>query len=177
MVVALYFGSFDPMHIGHLTICKYLADSIETDQVRLVVSPANPLKKKSYSASGAERLKSVSRAVSPLGRKVKVSGIEFTLKRPLYTINTLREINRREPGNKFILVIGADNLEIIEKWHDWRSLLEEFEVWVYPRKGIPARELCGKYGTRYLEAPVIDISSTQIRDSEERGYDLSHLKV
>ncbi len=177
MVVALYFGSFNPMHIGHRQICRYLMEKEEVDQVRLVVSPKNPLKGIRSSSESGSRMRYVKSAVSGFGKKIKVSGIEYTLRHPLYTINTIRELRRREPKNSFILVIGADNLAIIEKWHKWEELLKETEVWVYPRKGFDAPALCLKYGTKFLDAPVVDISSTQIREGEAAGIDMTRFRV
>ncbi|MCK9305316.1 MAG: nicotinate (nicotinamide) nucleotide adenylyltransferase [Bacteroidales bacterium] len=177
MMVALYFGSFNPMHTGHMQICRYLSEMSEIGQVRLVVSPQNPLKGDSRYKSVSGRIKEVKKAAKKMGEKVAVSGIEYTLKRPLYTINTIREIKKREPENSFILVIGADNLSIIEKWHQWEELLKELPVWVYPRKGFDGENLCIKYGTRFLDAPMIDISSTEIREGEALGSDMSRFKV
>ncbi len=177
MVIALYFGSFNPMHTGHIQICRYLTAREDVDQVRLMVSHQNPLKGARSSTESSSRMRNVKRAVSVFGEKIKVSGLEYTLRHPLYTINTIRELRRREPGNRFILVIGADNLAIIEKWHKWEELLKETEVWVYPRKGYDAQALCAKYGAKYLDAPVVDISSTQIREGEAAGKDMSRFRV
>lgn len=177
MRVALYFGSFNPMHIGHVAICRYLIDSGEIDQVRLVVSPQNPLKETNMGQSGAIRLDHVRKVASGMDDKIIVSDIEFSLPRPLYTIKTLWKLSELEPENKFILIIGADNLLIIEKWYGWREILNEYEVWVYPRTGFDGQGLCRKYNVRLLEAPPVDVSSTQIRKGEEAGMDLSFLKV
>ena len=96
---------------------------------------------------------------------------------PLYTINTLRKFRDLEPSEEFVLIIGADNMSIIEKWHDWQDLLSEFEVWVYPRTGYDAIELCKKYGAHFIDAPLIDISSTEIRENESKGVDMSKFRV
>ncbi|HRT34336.1 MAG TPA: adenylyltransferase/cytidyltransferase family protein, partial [Bacteroidales bacterium] len=132
MKIALYFGSFNPMHVGHLTICRYLMENCDIDELRLVVSPANPLKDESNEKSAEERLKHVKKVAANLEKealqkglkcKIHVSSIEFKLPKPLYTIDTLRTITEREKGNKLILIIGADNLAIIEKWNRWKELL------------------------------------------------------
>ncbi len=169
MKTALYFGSFNPMHSGHITICRYLLEKREIDQLRLVVSPGNPLKSADNFKNALQRLicaQNIIKEEFP-NDNIIVSDIEFNLQPPLYTINTIRHLKESEPGNQFILVIGSDNLAIIEKWHKWQELLSETEIWVYPRKGSDARELCKKYGCRFLDAPLIDISSTEIR--EQRG--------
>ena len=177
MRVALFFGSFNPLHIGHIAICKYLLDSGEIDQLRLVVSPQNPLKDKSQVDNSSDRLEHVRCSASHLGNKVVVSDIEFSLPAPLYTISTLRQLSAQEPQNEFILIIGADNLAIIEQWKLWENLLKEYQVWVYPRSGFDGKELCKRYGARLIDAPNIDVSSTQIRDGEADGKDLSYLKA
>jgi len=177
MRVALYFGSFNPFHIGHLAICNYLKDQTDVDEVRLVVTLQNPLKENFQNNSGISRLEHVREVISKMGSKFVVSNIEFLLPKPLYTINTLRKFSELEPENTFILVVGADNLAIIEKWNSWTELLEEYEVWVYPRKGFNGEDLCKRYGVRLLDAPIFDVSSTQIREGEAQGEDLSSLKV
>jgi len=186
MKIALYFGSFNPMHVGHLAICRYLMEHCDIDELRLVVSPTNPLKDESNEKSAEERLKHVKKVAAGLEKealqkglkcKICVSSIEFKLPKPLYTIDTLRTITAIEKGNKFILIIGADNLAIIEKWNRWKELLNEFEVWVYPRKGYDIESLCKKYGVKPLDAPMIDISSSEIREAELSGKDMSAYKV
>jgi len=177
MRVALYFGSFNPLHIGHIAICNYLIDKTDVDEVRLVVTQQNPLKGSFHNKNGRSRLEHVREVISKMGSQFVISDIEFLLTKPLYTINTLRKFSEQEPDNTFILVIGADNLAIIEKWHDWNDLLEEYEVWVYPRNGFNGEELCKRYGVRLLDAPLFDVSSTQIREGEAEGQDFSSLKV
>ncbi|MDD2584116.1 MAG: nicotinate (nicotinamide) nucleotide adenylyltransferase [Bacteroidales bacterium] len=179
MDVALYFGSFNPLHIGHISICKYLLKATNIDELRLIVSPLNPLKNKSSAINSKERLQNVKEAVkkATLGNRVVVSNIEYKMTPPLYTINTLNKLRQEEPNNNFILIIGADNLEIIEKWHKWEEILKEFPVWVYPRSGFNAEKLCKKYRCKLLTAPLIEISSTQIREAEKAGVDMSNLKA
>ncbi len=179
MNIGLYFGSFNPMHIGHLSICRYLIERTSIDQLRLVVSPRNPLKGRAYASNARQRLENVKDAVkrADFGMKVIVCDIEYQLSPPLYTINTLRKLREREPLNNFILVMGADNLAIIEQWHKWQELIQEFRIWVYPRTGYDTEALCIKYGVQILRAPLIEISSTQIRDSENTGLDMSRFRV
>lgn len=179
MNVGLYFGSFNPLHIGHITICRFLVQSGNLDQLRLIVSPRNPLKEESYLVNADERLSYVKKAIKNAGlvKKVSVCDIEYRMSPPLYTINTLRYLRHKEPENRFILIIGADNLAIIEKWHKWQELLQEFAVWVYPRSGYETEELCDKYGCEILHAPLIEISSTKIREAEKTGIDMSQFKV
>ncbi|EKD30674.1 MAG: hypothetical protein ACD_77C00492G0004 [uncultured bacterium] len=191
MKTGLFFGSFNPVHKGHFAIFKYLLEKSDLDNVVLVVSPQNPLKAKWEEKSIAHRMKLVTESVARLKSKSRengglsksdtdrlfVSDIEFSMTPPLYTINTMRKFRELEPDVEFVLIIGADNLSIIEKWHDWQRLLKEFEVWVYPRSGIDSRALSKKYGTHLIDASLIDISSTEIRENESKGIDMSGFKI
>lgn len=200
MRTALYFGSFNPFHAGHAAIARWLLTEGGLNRLVLVVSPKNPLKERASNVTLKERLEHVREAAIRLseepelknrGKKIEVSDIEFSMQEPLYTINTLRKFRESEPGVEHILVIGSDNLEIIEKWHLWRTLLDEFEVWVYPRRQVSdganlhactiqahdnTANLCAHYGVKLIDAPYLDISSTQIRDMELRGEETDNLK-
>lgn len=164
MHCALYFGSFNPLHIGHVSIARHVLQMGEIDCFRFVLSPHNPIKSQDTLMDAQTRLEALKEAISQLNdNRFEVSDVEFHLSKPLYTYNTLVYIARQEPQNKFSIIIGADNLAIIEKWHNWQAILSEFDVWVYPRKGYDAQALCKKYHTTYIDAPQIDISSTEIR--------------
>jgi nicotinate-nucleotide adenylyltransferase len=200
MRTALYFGSFNPFHTGHAAIARWLLTEGGLNRLVLVVSPKNPLKERTSNVTLKERLEHVREAAIRLseepelknrGKKIEVSDIEFSMQEPLYTINTLRKFRESEPGVEHILVIGSDNLEIIEKWHLWRTLLDEFEVWVYPRRQVSdgaylhactiqahdnTANLCAHYCVKLIDAPYLDISSTQIRDMELRGEETDNLK-
>lgn len=194
MRTALYFGSFNPFHAGHAAIARWILTEGGLSRLVLVVSPKNPLKERAES-SPRERLEQVREAAARLaaepelkskGKKIEVSDIEFSMEEPLYTIKTLRKFRETEPGVEHILIIGSDNLEIIEKWNSWQDLLTEFEVWVYPRRKTPGESsssessqvasLCARYGVKLINAPYLDISSTQIREMELRGEDPYKLK-
>ena len=195
MRTALYFGSFNPFHAGHAAIARWLLTEGGLNRLVLVVSPKNPLKERASNITLKERLEHVHNAAIRLseepelknrGKKIEVSDIEFSMEEPLYTIKTLRKFRETEPGVEHILIIGSDNLEIIEKWNSWRDLLDEFEVWVYPRRKTPGgsssaessqvASLCARYGVKLIDAPYLDISSTQIREMELRGEDPYKLK-
>ena len=143
MRIAVYPGSFDPLHIGHLAILEYLTTDAEFDMVYLIVSPQNPFKSPEKAANAAERYKAAAEAV---GRhpelRVKVDDIELSMPAPQYTIRTLDALREREPGNEFSLVMGADNLGGLLRWKD-------------------------------AGAPIVDISSTEIREREAAGDDMS----
>lgn len=172
MNCALYFGSFNPVHYGHLSIARYLVARDDIDEVRIIPSPKNPCKDRSILSSPELRLAQVREQFGDISPKLTVSDIEFHLEEPLYTIKTLRHIRQLEPQNNHILVIGADNIAIIEKWYKWQEILHEFEIWVYPRKGTDGAALCKKYsemeGVRrilYLaDGELFNISSTEIRN-------------
>lgn len=184
MRCALFFGSFNPIHFGHLNIARYLLEQCDIDQVRMVVSPKNPLKDASIIADPSARLAKTVEEVAALPlpealkKRIYVSDVEFHLPSPLYTINTLRHIRATEPQNEFILIIGGDNIRIIENWYKWEELLQEFEVWVYPRGGVDDSRLCEQYDSmpqtkkvRYLgDAPLYNISSTEIRAATQKSH-------
>ena len=183
MKIAVYSGSFDPLHIGHLAIMAYLTRETGFDQVYLIVSPQNPLKTAGKAKSGRRRYKAAVEAVARYPElRVKVDDIELGMEPPHYTIRTLDALNEREPGNEFTLVIGADNLDNIHQWRDYRRLLTQYGVAVYPRSGYDMEALrdnlleeCvdGTYRIRLISAPVVDISSTRIREGLARGEDMS----
>ena len=184
MKIAVYSGSFDPLHIGHLAIMEYLTNETDFDQVYLIVSPQNPLKKAGKARSGRRRFKAALEAVARHpGLRVKVDDIELGMEPPHYTIRTLDALKEREPENDFTLVIGADNLDNIHQWRDYSRLLTQYGVAVYPRSGYNlealARSLAEEcsagepYRISIISAPVVDISSTQIREGLARGEDMS----
>ena len=199
MEVAVYSGSFNPLHIGHLAIMRYLTDSMGFDMVYLVVSPKNPIKSTVSADTGAERYEAALEAVARHpGLRVRVEDIELHLPAPQYTVRTLDALKKREPGNEFTLVIGADNLLNIDRWKDADRILTEYGVAVYPRKGYDmaairnrlmsgnnllqageaGRTKSGNAGGSYRillmsDAPVVDISSTEIREGIAAGRDMS----
>lgn len=181
MRVALLFGSFNPIHEGHLAILRYLAEHRLADELRLVVSPQSPFKQgRGLLDNARERLAAARAAVAGSGLPVTVSDVEFDLPEPRYTIDTLRHLARTEPDKEFVLVMGGDNIVSLGNWHLAGELLHEFEVWVYPRPGTDARPyvdaLNARPGTRgvtlFDEAPQHDISSTEIRARRILQYDV-----
>ena len=203
MRCALYFGSFNPLHKGHIAIAKYVMENCNVDSVRLVLSPQSPFKdnsilqdpnqrleelqksiarfNKEYAAANetfqeSEETKKVEDPKEPHIKRLEISTVEFNLPRPNYTYNTLQYLKKLEPQNTFLLVMGADNLAVIEKWYKGLEILQEFEVLVYPRTGFDTMALCKKYGATYLNAPLNNISSTMIREGEKSGQDMSSLR-
>lgn len=181
MRIAVYSGSFDPLHIGHLAIMEYLTQKEAFDWVYLIVTPQNPLKEAEKARTGRRRFRAARRAVRRhRGLKVKVDRIELRMAPPHYTIRTLDALREREPDNEFTLVIGADNLERMRRWKAYSRILTEYGVLVYPREGIDSAALQDSlqaenpaYKIRLIDAPMVDISSTQIREGLARGEDMS----
>ena len=187
MNVAVYSGSFNPLHIGHLAIIKYMIEVAGFDMVYLIVSPKNPLKDSISSNSGLDRynaaIEAVSRhfAITDVAR-VHVDDIELTMPEPHYTIRTLDALHEREPENAFTFVMGADNLADIRRWRDYTRILTEFGAAVYPRTGFDLEKIRQDllnenpaYKIDIINAPMVDISSTQIREAVSRGEEVSHL--
>lgn len=185
MNIAVYSGSFNPLHIGHLAIMKYLIGEGGFDCVYLIVSPKNPLKEGIDSASGQDRFDAASEAVkrhfpADKGRKVKVDDIELNMPAPHYTIRTLDALRESEPDNCFTLVMGADNLADIRRWRDYKRILKEYGVAVYPRKGFDLttikEDLISEdlnYRISIMDAEMVDLSSTIIRNAIAAGQDMS----
>jgi len=181
MKIAVYSGSFNPLHIGHQAIMEYLTQDAAFDWVYLVVSPQSPFKDAANALSGRERYEAAVEAVKRHPEiRVWVDDIELRMEPPHYTIRTLDALREREPENQFTLVIGADNLESFPRWRDYDRILREYGVVVFPRKGyhrgyLKARLLreCPDYRIENLKAPRIDISSTEIREGTAAGRDMS----
>ena len=182
MKTAVYSGSFNPLHIGHLAIMKHLTITAGFDRVLLVVSPQNPFKDASANETGAARYNAACEAVARhLELKgVEVSDIELTMPPPHYTIRTLDTLKAMYPKDEFSLVVGADNLESFPRWRDYARILTEYGIAVYPRKGYHRGRLKARllkenpaYKIELLNAPLVTISSTEIRDAVSSGKDLS----
>lgn len=185
MRVAVYCGSFDPLHIGHKAIMEYLTASGMFDWVYLIISPQNPFKDPSKAFNAEDRYRAAVEAVRRHpGMRVWVDDIELTMPAPQYTIRTLDALRKREPGNTFTLVVGGDNLDSILRWRDAERILKEYGVVAYPRKGYDIKKLRSEllernsdYIVSTIDAPMVDISSTEIREGESEGRDMSAFKM
>ena len=182
MNIAVYSGSFNPLHIGHLAIIRHMIEVAGFDMVYLIVSPKNPLKDNISSSTGPERYKAAVEAVSRhFGQsKVKVDDIELNMPEPHYTIRTLQALKQREPSNAFTFVMGADSLADIRRWKDYQNLLSVFGTAVFPRKGHDLKKIRQDlleenpaYKIDILDAEMVDMSSTQIREYISKGEDIS----
>ncbi len=174
--VILYFGSFNPIHCGHLSVAEYVVREKFADEIWLVVSPNNPLKDETTLIDGTHRLRMTEIAVasSPLAGKMKVCDLEFELPKPSYTIDTLDALKKLFPTIRFSILRGGDIVEQLPAWKQWRRILSEYPVFLYPRDGFQWRGEAVEWGLRILEkAPHMDISSSEIRERLYRGEDVA----
>jgi len=173
MKVGLYFGTYNPIHIGHLAIANYLVEFSEIDQLWFVVSPQSPFKTKKSLLDNYQRLELVNRAIDRDFR-FQASNIEFNLPRPSYTIDTLVYLKDKFPSYEFYLIMGADNLVYIEKWKNVEMILSNYKILVYPRPGYEKEKLLAHPNIQHVDAPVMEISSSFIRKAIADGKDMRH---
>lgn len=172
--VGLFFGSFNPIHIGHMIIADYVAIQTELKEVWFVVSPHNPLKKKKSLLDGRQRLALVQRAIENDFR-FKVSDIEFQLDQPSYTSITLAYLKEKYPTVQFTLIMGGDNLASLPKWKNYESILENYPIVLYSRPDFDATEMLDKGKVTVLDAPQMNISSSHIRQQIADGNSVKYL--
>lgn len=166
MKIGLYFGTFNPIHIGHLIIANYMAEHSDLDQIWMVVTPHNPHKQKNTLLDDYHRLHMVHLATEDYP-KIKPSDIEFKLPQPNYTITTLVHLQEKYPNHEFSLIMGEDNLNSLHKWKNYEAILEHHHIYVYPRlkSGEIVTELVNHPKIHRVGAPVVELSSTFIRES------------
>ena len=175
MKIGLYFGTFNPIHVGHLIIANHFVEHSDLDQVWCVVTPQSPMKKKQSILDNNQRLEMVYLATKEYP-KIKPSAIEFQLKQPNYTIHTLAYLEEKYPEYEFALIMGEDNLVTLPKWKNAELLLERYPIYVYPRKLYSEEKEFRLKGTIHkVNAPVIEISSSFIRTSIKEGKNIRPL--
>ncbi len=164
MNIGLYFGTFNPIHVGHLIIANHMVENSDLDEIWMVVTPHNPFKKKSSLLDNYHRLQLVDLATENYP-KIKSSKIEFDLPQPNYTVNTLVHISEKYPQYNFSLIMGEDNLKSLHKWKNYETILDHHHVYVYPRisEGKKATQFDNHPKIHKIDSPIIQISSTQIR--------------
>lgn len=175
MKIGLYFGTFNPIHVGHLIIANHFAEYSDLDQVWCVVTPQNPFKTKQSILDNRQRLHMVNLATQDYP-KLKSSAIEFDLKQPNYTIDTLVYLEEKHPNYQFALIMGEDNLVSLPKWKNADILLQNYPIYVYPRKlnaNIQKRPITGR--VEKIDAPIIEISSSFIRSALKSGKNIRPL--
>jgi nicotinate-nucleotide adenylyltransferase len=170
--IGLFFGSFNPIHVGHLIIANVMQDQTDLDEVWFVVSPHNPLKAQKTLAHEFDRLKMVELAIAD-HFYFRASDVEFHMPRPSYTVDTLTYLSEKYPQHRFKLIIGGDNLTHFHKWKNHEVILEGYGLYVYPRPG--EQRLPDHPNIRYVEAPLMDISATFIRKSIQNGHSVRYL--
>ena len=171
MKIGLFFGSFNPIHVGHLVISGYMAGFTGLDQVWLVVSPHNPHKKREDLIRAYDRLEMARLAVEDT-TELQVSDIEFGLPRPSYTIDTLTYLGERYPQHEFSLILGSDNLYSLPRWKNHEILLRDYRLLIYPRPGFRDSGLEDHPSVQMTEAPLMEISSTFIRKGIAEGKNM-----
>lgn len=172
--IGLYFGTYNPIHIGHLAIANYMVEFTDIDQLWFVVSPQNPHKVKKNLLDDYQRLEMVHRAVEGDDR-LRASNIEFNLPRPSYTVDTLAYLKDQHPGYDFVILIGSDNLENLHKWKNYETIIENYGVIVYPRPGFDRSKVVARKNITIAEdAPLMEISASFIRSAIRQGKDVRH---
>ncbi len=173
MKIGLFFGSFNPIHIGHKVISSYLVNFTDLDRVMFVVSPQNPFKQKISLLDQYHRLQIIRVEIED-NSKLEVSDIEFDMPKPSYTIDTLVRLKEKYPENDYSIIMGSDNLQNFHKWKNYEQILEDYSVYIYPR---PGYEISGSHKNIHLieGVPQMEISSSFIRKSIKEGKDISYL--
>lgn len=174
MKIGLFFGSFNPVHIGHLVIANFMATQTDLDRVWMVVSPQNPLKPKKTLARDHDRLHLVRLGIGENAR-LKASDLEFNLPQPSYTIDTLVFLTEKHPEHEFVLIMGGDNIGSLHLWKNYEQILAGFDIYVYKRPGYDLGELATHPRVRIFEPPPLDISATYIRECLKSGKSVRYL--
>jgi nicotinate-nucleotide adenylyltransferase len=172
MKTGLYFGSFNPVHIGHLAIANFMIGFTDLDQLWFVISPQNPLKRKTTLLEDHKRRTLLEIAVENDDR-FKVCDIEFKLPKPSYTVDTLAYLKELHPDLEFVLIMGSDGLPTFRKWKNFQLIEQQYTRYVYPRPGYPVVKEENP-NCRVVEAPLMEISSTFIRDALKKRVDIRH---
>ena len=173
MNIGLFFGSFNPIHIGHLIIANYMANHTELDEVWLMVSPHNPLKSKSDLINAYDRLEMAKLATDD-AINIRVSDIEFRLPQPSYTIDTLAHLKEKYPEHAFTLIMGSDNLSSLKRWKNYELILRDYHIYVYPRPGDLDSELKDHASVSMTETPLMEISATFIRKAIKENKNVQY---
>jgi len=174
MKIAIFSGSFNPIHNGHLAIALEVIKQGAAEAVWFLVSPQNPLKTNRDLLPENDRFEMVKLAIEK-EPDMKASDFEFSLSRPTFTINTLKKLKLSYPQHQFLLLIGGDNLAILHKWFEYKKIISEFGLIVYPRPGFHDEEKLKFPNTTFINAPLIDLSATQIRDKLSKGESISDI--
>ena len=173
MKIGLFFGSFNPVHNGHLIIANYICETTGLDKVWLVISPQNPLKPKESLIRDYDRLHLV-RLATEDSKNLRASNVEFKLPKPSYTVDTMVYLHEKYPQHQFALIMGGDNLATINKWKNYEKLISKYEIFVYQRQGAGANPYPKNKNIHFLEFPFLDISATFIRENLRKGISMQY---
>jgi nicotinate-nucleotide adenylyltransferase len=173
MKIGLFFGSFNPVHIGHMIIANYMISFTDIDELWFVLSPQNPLKEKALLIDDSLRLQMLNIAVG-LSSRIKVCDVELYLSKPSFTINTLKFLGQHYPGEEFIIVMGADGLKSFGKWKDFERLEENYLRYIYPRPGVEPLDKRSCKKSKFLAAPLLEISSKYVRKALKEKKDMRY---
>lgn len=173
MKIGLYFGSFNPVHNGHLIIAKHVINNTDLKQVWMVISPQNPLKNSNSLLNKYDRLNMVQSALEG-ETKIKASTIEFNLPSPSFTIDTLAYLKEKHKQHQFSIIMGSDSFTNIKKWKNYEMIVKNYEIYIYQRTGYPIQNIEETIVNK-LEAPLIEISSSAIRKIIKDGKSIRYL--
>jgi len=174
MKIGLFFGSFNPIHVGHMIIANVMAENTDLSKVWFVVSPQNPLKPSKGLLHEFDRYDMVKAAIAD-NYKLEVSDVEFHLSKPSYTIHTLAHLTEKHPGKEFKLILGEDNLENFTKWKNYEQILQHHGLYVYPRPHVTNTDLKRHPNVTMIDAPLLDISATYIRSCIKSNKSIRYL--
>jgi nicotinate-nucleotide adenylyltransferase len=174
MEIGLFFGSFNPVHVGHMILANHMVEHTNLRQVWMVLSPQNPLKAKGSLAKDHDRLYLLQLAVDD-NPNLMASNIEFSLPKPSYTIDTLTYLQEKYPQKQFSLIMGADNISTIDKWKNYEILLANYKIYVYRRPGYELGKFAEYPNVTVIDAPLLDISATFIRDNLKHKRSIQYL--
>lgn len=172
--IGLFFGSFNPIHIGHLIIANSMVENGPLDKVWFVVTPKNPLKPGKGLLHEFDRFDLVKAAISD-NYRFEASDVEFHLPKPSYTAYTLTHLTEKHPDKQFVLIIGEDNLRNFVKWKNYQQILDNYELFIYPRPGVTNQEIIRHKNIKMVEAPVLDISATFVRQQIRNRKSIRYL--
>jgi nicotinate-nucleotide adenylyltransferase len=172
--IGLFFGSFNPIHTGHLIIANIMAENTDLHKVWFVVSPQNPFKPSKTLLHEFDRYDMVKAAIAD-NYKLDVTDVEFRMPKPSYTIDTLAVLSEKYPAKQFVVILGQDNLENFEKWKNHQQILEHYGLYVYPRPGVTESPILRHSHVRLVPSPLLDISATYIRQNIQAGKSVRYL--
>lgn len=178
MNIGLFFGSFNPIHVGHLIVANVVREQTELQQVWFVVSPQNPFKQTRHLLNEYDRLRMVERAIED-NYDLRACNIEFSMPKPSYTVDTLAYLGERYPQHHFHLILGSDNLTHFHRWKNYQTIIDHHILYVYPRPAIttkePREEVAQHANLHTVEAPLLNISATFIRRLAQQGQSIQYL--